>query len=112
MPTWTSRRRGRISWTCRSRPLVMHILSFLTTDARSRHRVALACARLRAAEKAIAAIPVPHVATCAPLRALDPSEFYCWVEDIVVALTELELGLGLAGATGQREEAAILPWQG
>ncbi|KAL5200518.1 hypothetical protein ABZP36_021721 [Zizania latifolia] len=49
----------------------------------------------------------PLLQTCTALRSLDLSEFYCWVEDIVMALTAhpaaaaalTELDLGLAGAT-------------
>ncbi|CAN6215051.1 unnamed protein product [Urochloa humidicola] len=49
----------------------------------------------------------PLLRDCPALRALDLSEFYCWTEDIVPALTAhpaaaaalTELDLGLAGAT-------------
>jgi hypothetical protein len=53
-------------------PLLLHILGFLT-DARSRHRAALACHRLLAAERAtrgpaLAGVPVPPARVLSPAR--------------------------------------------
>uniref|UniRef100_A0A0E0DX42 F-box domain-containing protein n=1 Tax=Oryza meridionalis TaxID=40149 RepID=A0A0E0DX42_9ORYZ len=50
-------------------PLLLHILSFLT-DVRSRHRAALACGRMRAAERATRALTT-HPSAAAALTHLD-----------------------------------------